>query len=128
MASLASTPAVGNSGRSRSTSQEEIESVTLTASRLTPATKRAFDFSMALLMIVALLPMLVLIAVAVKLDSRGPVFYRVRRVGYRGVPLMMLKFRKMAHDAAGIPLTAKDDLRLTRIGKVLTRTRLDELP
>jgi lipopolysaccharide/colanic/teichoic acid biosynthesis glycosyltransferase len=128
MGSTASTPAVGDRSRSRPALQDEIDSVARTTSRLRPATKRAFDASMALLLIVALLPALFLIALSIKLDSRGPVFYRVRRVGYRGVPLMMLKFRKMAHDAAGIPLTAKDDDRLTRIGKVLTRTRLDELP
>jgi lipopolysaccharide/colanic/teichoic acid biosynthesis glycosyltransferase len=128
MGSTASTPAGRDMGLSSLALQEEIESVALAASRLRSATKRTFDASMALLMIVALLPLLALIALAIKLDSRGPVFYRVRRVGYRGVPLMMLKFRKMAHDATGIPLTAKNDARLTRVGKVLTRTRLDELP
>ena len=68
------------------------------------------------------------IALAIKLDSRGPVFYRVRRVGFRGNPLHMLKFRKMHDDAAGGPLTAGGDPRLTRVGAVLTRCRLDELP
>jgi lipopolysaccharide/colanic/teichoic acid biosynthesis glycosyltransferase len=128
MGSTASTPAGSEPSRSSAVWQEEFDSVALTTSRLRSANKRAFDASMALLMIVALLPLLVLIAVTIKLDSRGPVFYRVRRVGYRGVPLMMLKFRKMAHDATGIPLTAHNDDRLTRIGKVLARTRLDELP
>jgi lipopolysaccharide/colanic/teichoic acid biosynthesis glycosyltransferase len=127
MGSMATTPTGGATGRLTPALQDEFEAG-LTRSWLRPATKRAFDATMALLMIAALLPVLVLIALAIKLDSRGPVFYRVRRVGYRGVPLMMLKFRKMAQDAHGIPLTAKDDLRLTRIGKVLTRTRLDELP
>jgi lipopolysaccharide/colanic/teichoic acid biosynthesis glycosyltransferase len=71
---------------------------------------------------------LLLIALAVKLDSPGPVFYRVRRVGHRGRPLTMLKFRKMHDRARGIPLTADADPRLTRVGKLLARTRLDELP
>ncbi len=127
MGSMTTTPTGGYTSRSTPVVQDEFHA-RLTQSRLRPATKRVFDASIALLMIAALLPLLVLIALAIKLDSRGPVFYRVRRVGYRGVPLMMLKFRKMAHDAHGIPLTAKDDQRLTRIGKVLTRTRLDELP
>lgn len=127
MPSTAITPSLTESWPT-SASQAEAEPVELARSRLTPAAKRAFDASGALLMIVALLPLLVLIALAIKLDSRGPVFYRVRRAGYRGVPLMMLKFRKMAHNATGIPLTAKDDDRLTRVGKVLARTRLDELP
>jgi lipopolysaccharide/colanic/teichoic acid biosynthesis glycosyltransferase len=82
----------------------------------------------ALIMLVAMVPLLAVIAIAIKLDSPGPVFYRVRRVGYRGSALMMLKFRKMHDDAEGLPLTAKDDLRLTRVGMLLARTRLDELP
>jgi lipopolysaccharide/colanic/teichoic acid biosynthesis glycosyltransferase len=91
-------------------------------------TKRSFDIIVALaLLVVTALPLLV-IALAVKLDSRGPVLYRVRRVGYRGRPLLMLKFRKMYRDAGGIPLTAHADPRLTRVGAVLVRTRLDELP
>jgi lipopolysaccharide/colanic/teichoic acid biosynthesis glycosyltransferase len=93
-----------------------------------PRLKRTVDLVGALSLLAAILPLLVLIAVAIKLDSRGPVFYRVRRVGYRGRRLMMLKFRKMRHDAAGIPLTASADERLTRVGRVLARTRLDELP
>ena len=54
--------------------------------------------------------------------------HRVRRVGYRGRPLMMLKFRKMRDDATGGPLTLHGDARLTRVGRVLTNFRLDELP
>jgi lipopolysaccharide/colanic/teichoic acid biosynthesis glycosyltransferase len=90
--------------------------------------KRAFDVMVAgsLLLVVAV-PLL-LIAIAIKLDSRGPVFHRVRRVGYRGRPLLMLKLRKMHHDAGGMPLTADQDSRLTRVGTMLARTRLDELP
>lgn len=90
--------------------------------------KRAFDFTVALTLLILLALPLLIIALAVKLDSPGPVFYRVRRVGYRGRPLHMLKFRKMHHDAEGIPLTADADPRLTRVGTLLARTRLDELP
>jgi lipopolysaccharide/colanic/teichoic acid biosynthesis glycosyltransferase len=90
--------------------------------------KRTFDAIVALLLLGSVLPVSLVIAIAIKLDSPGPVFYRVRRVGYRGRPLMMLKFRKMQDDAAGIPLTAHADARLTRVGRVLTQTRLDELP
>jgi lipopolysaccharide/colanic/teichoic acid biosynthesis glycosyltransferase len=90
--------------------------------------KRGFDIvAAAAALILISLPLLV-IAVAIKLDSRGPVFYRVRRVGYRGRPFLMLKFRKMFRDADGIPLTADADTRLTRVGVLLARTRLDELP
>ncbi len=90
--------------------------------------KRVFDVAVSLTLLVAMLPLLLLVALAIKLDSRGPVFYRVRRVGYRGRPLMMLKFRKMRRDAAGGPLTQDGDARLTRIGRFLTTTRIDELP
>jgi lipopolysaccharide/colanic/teichoic acid biosynthesis glycosyltransferase len=90
--------------------------------------KRTFDVTVALALLVLLAIPLLLIALAVKLDSRGPVFFRVSRVGFGGRPLTMLKFRKMHDDARGIPLTANADPRLTRVGVVLARTRLDELP
>ncbi|MGH2893372.1 MAG: sugar transferase [Solirubrobacteraceae bacterium] len=92
------------------------------------AGKRAFDIAFCALMLLCLLGVFAVIALLIKLDSPGPVFYRVRRVGYRGRPLLMLKFRKMRDDARGGPLTIDGDPRLTRIGRVLTRTRLDELP
>ena len=68
------------------------------------------------------------IALLVVLDSPGPVFYRAERVGYRGRSLRMLKFRKMRDDATGGALTLAEDERLTRLGKWLARTKLDELP
>lgn len=90
--------------------------------------KRTLDIFVAAGLLLALAAAFALIALAIKLDSRGPIFYRVRRVGYRGRPLMMLKFRKMHHDATGGPLTVHRDPRLTRVGSVLARARLDELP
>jgi len=99
-----------------------------TAFRLGPLAKRIFDVGLAAVLLLAMIPLFVLVALAIKLDSRGPVFYRVRRVGYRGAPLMMLKFRKMRHDATGGPLTTHGDPRFTRVGAILTRTKLDELP
>jgi lipopolysaccharide/colanic/teichoic acid biosynthesis glycosyltransferase len=93
-----------------------------------PIAKRAFDALFAAALLLATLPVLMAIAIAIKIDSRGPVFHRVRRVGYRGRPLLMLKFRKMHHDAQGGPLTTAADSRLTCVGALLTRTRLDELP
>ncbi len=93
-----------------------------------PALKRSLDVTLALTALMITLPLLMVIAAAVKLDSRGPVFYRVRRVGYRGQTLLMLKFRKMHSEAVGVPLTIEDDPRLTRVGAFLTRSRLDELP
>lgn len=96
--------------------------------RLRAVTKRILDVTVALVLLTVLAVPLILIGLAVKLDSPGPVFYRVRRVGYRGAQLWMLKFRKMHRDADGIALTASADPRLTRVGTILARTRLDELP
>jgi lipopolysaccharide/colanic/teichoic acid biosynthesis glycosyltransferase len=90
--------------------------------------KRAFDIVVSAFLLLCLVGVFAAIALLIKLDSPGPVFYRVRRVGHRGRPLRMLKFRKMRDDARGGPLTVDGDPRLTRIGRVLTRTRLDELP
>jgi lipopolysaccharide/colanic/teichoic acid biosynthesis glycosyltransferase len=93
-----------------------------------PLVKRCLDIAVATLLLVAMSTVFLLIAIAIKLDTRGSVFYRVKRVGYRGRPLLMTKFRKMHGDAAGGPLTADRDPRLTKVGAVLTRSRLDELP
>ncbi|MGI9183708.1 MAG: sugar transferase [Solirubrobacteraceae bacterium] len=90
--------------------------------------KRSLDVIIAVTALLLMLPLLLVIALTIKLDSRGPILYRVRRVGFRGEPLSMLKFRKMHLHAIGAPLTASADPRLTRVGKLLTRTRLDELP
>ncbi|MGZ4313779.1 MAG: sugar transferase [Solirubrobacteraceae bacterium] len=92
------------------------------------AAKRVVDITVALGLLTLLAVPLLLIALAVKLDSRGPVLYRVSRIGFGGRPLTMLKFRKMHDDARGISLTASADPRLTRVGTILVRTRLDELP
>ena len=95
---------------------------------LRAAVKRALDFVVAALALVVLLPLLLLIALLVVLDSRGPVLYRAERTGFRGRPLRMLKFRKMGADAGGAALTVAGDERLTRLGAWLVRTKLDELP
>ncbi len=90
--------------------------------------KRAVDLVFAAVLLVAASPLFAALALAIKLDSPGPVLYRARRVGFRGRPMQMLKFRKMRHDAIGLALTAHGDLRFTRIGSFLARTKLDELP
>jgi lipopolysaccharide/colanic/teichoic acid biosynthesis glycosyltransferase len=91
-------------------------------------TKRLVDVVAASFLLLLVLPVLVLCALAIKLESRGPLFYRARRVGRNGCDLQMLKFRKMHVDAAGPALTAPDDDRFTRVGRVLAATKLDELP
>jgi lipopolysaccharide/colanic/teichoic acid biosynthesis glycosyltransferase len=90
--------------------------------------KRVLDVCCAGLLLFLLLPVLVVCALAIKLDSRGPVFFRARRVGRGGRELRMFKFRKMAEGAAGPALTAPNDERFTRVGRVLAATKLDELP
>jgi sugar transferase (PEP-CTERM system associated) len=76
------------------------------------------------------LPVLLIVAALIKLDSRGPVFYSQERVGLNGRNFKMLKFRTMRNDAeaAGVKWAQKDDPRVTRLGKYLRRFRVDELP
>jgi lipopolysaccharide/colanic/teichoic acid biosynthesis glycosyltransferase len=92
---------------------------------------RALDLVLAGLGLAVSAPVLLVAAVAIKLDSRGPVFYRQHRVGLDGEMFEMWKLRTMTHGAplGGIwdPLT-KDDPRVTRAGSFLRRTSLDELP
>ena len=98
------------------------------ASRLDSGLKRAIDVGVSLTLLVLLLPVWVLFCVAIKLESPGPVFYRARRVGWRGRTLRVLKFRKMHDGATGTALTGTADPRFTRLGRFLARTKLDEVP
>lgn len=92
--------------------------------------KRLFDFVCAGFGLLLLSPMLFAIALWIKLDSRGPVFFRQQRVGRFGVPFRIHKFRTMRADAPalGLQLTIGADPRITRAGRFLRRTKLDELP
>ena len=90
--------------------------------------KRLLDVVVAGVALLLLFPLIAAVAVAIKLESRGPVFYRCRRVGLGGREFAMLKFRKMRAAAAGSPLTAADDERFTGLGRLLARTKLDEIP
>jgi lipopolysaccharide/colanic/teichoic acid biosynthesis glycosyltransferase len=92
------------------------------------ALKRGFDIAVSLTLLSFLLPVVAITALLVLVDSAGPVFFRVERVGHRGRSLRMLKFRKMRNDAAGLPLTVGNDHRFTRIGTWLAKTKMDELP
>ncbi len=91
--------------------------------------KRLFDLLLASVGLLILAPLLVLIALAVKLDSRGPVFYRQERVGLQGRLFRIHKFRTMHHQpvASGLQITVGRDARITRVGHVLRETKLDEL-
>jgi lipopolysaccharide/colanic/teichoic acid biosynthesis glycosyltransferase len=92
--------------------------------------KRLFDLAVAGAGLLVALPLFLLIAIAIKRDTSGPVFFRQVRVGRHRRPFRMWKFRKMPHDlpVQGPMLTARDDRRLTRVGFWLERTKLDELP
>jgi lipopolysaccharide/colanic/teichoic acid biosynthesis glycosyltransferase len=91
-------------------------------------TKRIFDFFFSFCGLIILSPLFLFIAAWIKLDSRGPVFFRQERVGCLGRTFRMHKFRTMGADASGIPLTIGDDPRITRCGRFLRRFKLDELP
>ena len=92
--------------------------------------KRAFDLLVSALALVLLAPLLLAIALAIRLDSRGPALFRQQRVGRHGVPFRIHKFRTMGVDAAerGPALTVGADARITRVGRLLRTRRLDELP
>jgi lipopolysaccharide/colanic/teichoic acid biosynthesis glycosyltransferase len=92
--------------------------------------KRIFDFLLSLLGLVLLSPLLVTIALLIKISSPGPVFYRGVRVGLGGKPFRIFKFRSMVvnADRIGDSSTPDDDPRITRIGRILRKHKLDELP
>jgi len=92
--------------------------------------KRLFDVVFSFVGLAVLSPLILLVAVLIKLDSPGPVFYRGVRVGRGGEPFRMFKFRTMVvnADKIGGPSTADDDPRITRVGRFLRKLKLDEVP
>lgn len=107
-----------------------VESVYLRKGVLWLTAKRVFDIVIASAGLLIAAPLFVAIAIAIKRDSPGPVFFRQLRVGRKRRPFSMWKFRKMPEDLPeqGPMLTARNDQRLTRVGYWLERTKLDELP
>lgn len=98
--------------------------------RMQAFVNRAGDIATSLALLVLTLPLMLLVALLVRLDSPGPVLYRQERVGLGGHPFTLLKFRSMRADAeARGPTWAKQrDPRVTRVGSFMRRTRIDELP
>lgn len=92
--------------------------------------KRAFDVLASGIGLIILSPLFIFITIAVRLNSKGPVFYRARRVGQHGKEFRLYKFRSMVADAdqKGPGITCAQDSRITSVGRVLRRTKLDELP
>jgi exopolysaccharide biosynthesis polyprenyl glycosylphosphotransferase len=127
---------------------EDVDGITLLGvrqygvfSKSSSALKRAMDVLGAGAGLIVLAPLLVFMAIVIKLDSRGPVFFRQRRIGRQGELFLMLKFRSMVRDADAIKSQLRDrneaegglfkitdDPRVTRVGRFLRRTSLDELP
>jgi exopolysaccharide biosynthesis polyprenyl glycosylphosphotransferase len=126
---------------------DEVQGFPMLSVRRTPsdadalALKRAFDVVVSAGVLVLLSPLVAVIALAIRLDSRGPVLFRQRRVGLNGREFVFLKFRTMCEDAEGQRerlrahnemngpvFKMRDDPRVTRVGRLLRRTSLDELP
>jgi lipopolysaccharide/colanic/teichoic acid biosynthesis glycosyltransferase len=90
--------------------------------------KRAIDVVVSLLGLIILSPLFVLIALAVKLDSRGPMIFSQVRPGLREKPFAIYKFRSMTDATRGTPGRSSDQARVTRVGRLLRASNLDELP
>jgi sugar transferase (PEP-CTERM system associated) len=99
-------------------------------SRISLAAKRLVDIFVSFAILILVSPLLPLIALAVYVESGGPVLFRQTRVGYRGQEFELLKFRSMVQDAEkhGPQWATKQDSRVTRVGRFLRKTRLDEIP
>ena len=90
--------------------------------------KRAFDILVSLIMLIILSPVFLVLAIAIKIDSRGPVFYRQIRITQYNKKFRIFKFRSMVQDAdKGSQVTVSGDSRITRVGKFVRKCRLDEL-
>jgi exopolysaccharide biosynthesis polyprenyl glycosylphosphotransferase len=133
--------------RIASVAVEDLDGIPLLALSTVPqdpfalATKRALDVVLSAIALAVLAPVFLAVAIAIRLDSPGPVLYRQRRVGMNGREFTLLKFRSMFVDAharlealrsrnevSGPVFKMKDDPRVTRVGRFIRRTSLDELP
>ncbi|MDV7243717.1 MULTISPECIES: sugar transferase [Rhodococcus] len=103
--------------------------------------KTGFDFVFATVALLAISPLMLAVAVAIKLTSKGPVFYKSERMGLEGKPFAMLKFRSMvvnadqqlstlmqANDGAGVLFKMREDPRVTKVGRIMRKFSIDELP
>ncbi|NUQ80921.1 MAG: sugar transferase [Bacteroidetes bacterium] len=122
------------SGQARTQQIYGFPLIDLNPNFLTPfekAAKRAFDVVFSLLFLLAASPVMLLSALIIRLESKGPVFFIQERVGRNGRPIRVIKFRSMVVDAekhTGPVLATKDDPRITRWGRFMRKTRIDEFP
>ena len=91
--------------------------------------KRFFDFTISLIVLIIFSPFFLILAILIKKDSEGPVFYRQVRIGKDGKPFRIFKFRTMVNNAekSGVTSTKEDDVRITKMGKYIRKYNLDEL-
>lgn len=94
------------------------------------AGKRVLDIAAAATLLIICAPLMAIAAVAVRLDSPGPIFFRQKRIGFQGKPFYILKFRSMVVDAEknGPQWASKDDGRVTRVGRIMRKLHIDEIP
>lgn len=90
--------------------------------------KKIIDQTVSATALVLLSPILAATALAIKIDSDGPIFFRQERIGLHGVPFKIHKFRTMRNEKPQVNVSATGDPRVTRVGRVLRKTKLDELP
>lgn len=98
--------------------------------RLSLFMKRIFDIVLAIIILIILSPLFIVLSIAVKIDSNGPIMFRQTRVTQYGKRFKIFKFRTMVDNAdkIGSQITTKNDKRVTRVGKILRKYRLDEIP
>jgi len=92
--------------------------------------KRVMDIVLSLIGLIIAIPLMLIFGIAIKLESKGPVFYRQERVGKNGKVFMLYKLRSMYQNAEenGAKWAEKDDPRVTKVGRIMRKTRIDELP
>lgn len=94
--------------------------------------KRILDFTLSLLALIVLSPIMLILAIIIKIDSKGPIFFLQERLGRNGKVFKIIKFRTMIvnaeHIGDGLSVKTENDNRITKIGKILRKTSLDELP
>ena len=102
----------------------------LNSKKITLFLKRLFDIIFSTILLIVLSPILIILAIAIKIDSKGPIFYRQERITQYGKIFKIFKFRTMIFNAdkIGALVTTKNDSRITRVGNIIRKCRLDEIP